>query len=37
VAGKLGESVEGEAVVLGMTCLIHGISRDAWRANNARS
>ena len=32
VAGKLGESVEGEAVVLGMPCLIHGISREAWRA-----
>jgi RimJ/RimL family protein N-acetyltransferase len=37
VAGKLGESVEREETVLGMTCLVHGISREAWQANNARS
>ena len=35
VAGKLGESVERETVVLGMPVLIHGITRDAWRQNAA--
>ncbi|MEO8337061.1 MAG: GNAT family N-acetyltransferase [bacterium] len=36
VAGRLGETVEGEVVVLGLACLIHGISRDSWHASNAR-
>src|SRR6476659_2064690 len=32
VAEKLGESVEGETVVMGMPVLIYGITREAWRA-----
>jgi RimJ/RimL family protein N-acetyltransferase len=35
VAEKLGETIEGEAQVLGTPVLIHGISRDAWRAAHA--
>ena len=34
VAEKLGETIEGETVVMGMPVHIHGITREAWWANN---
>jgi RimJ/RimL family protein N-acetyltransferase len=37
VAAKLGETIEEEATVLGMTCLVHGITREAWKARSAPS